>query len=487
MRQVLLLLLISLFLPVMTIGQVPQKFNYQAAVRNSDGSIMANQEIDLKVILRKTTTEGDIVYEEAHEQTTSAQGLIAIEVGTGQNSEGDFALIPWEENIFIQIDIKKGDDASFVPLGVSQILSVPYALHAGNAIQGNALEGQTVVHNGDAWVASNRMSVSQNTVEILPEQGRNIEEPLFSVLNSEGLIVFAVYESGATVYVSNEVGTKGRRGGFAVGGFSDQTKEGEVDYLSILPDMVQFNIQQPVENGKGRRGGFAVGGFSDQTKGYTDYLTVNSDSTTILTNLATTGNVQVQGDILTGGDIGSLPIVDIDGNPYHTVMIGSQVWMKQNLRTTKYSDGSPIELDSVTHDPAITDELEIYGKLYTLGAITDPRGLCPTGWHVPIQIEWEQLFTTLGGSDVAAASLLDNSGIWSGGDVMPTNSSGFTAVPGGYGDYFTGTWDYPEFMISSYYWIADGLGSAYQIDNMGPIVPSQALQYRGYSVRCVKN
>ena len=535
MRQVLLLLLLSLFLPVIAIGQVPQKFNYQAAVRNSDGTIMAEQEVALKVILRKTTAEGDIVYQEDHTLTTSVQGLIAVEVGMGGNPVGDFALIPWEESIFIQIDIKKGNDASYVTLGVSQILSVPYALHAGNAIQGNAVEGQTVVHNGDAWAASNRMLVSQNTVEILPEEGRDEEEPLFSVRNSEGLLVFAVYESGAKVYVSAEDGVKGNRGGFAIGGFSDQTKEGGVDYLTIFPDMVQFNIQQSAENGmkgnrggfavggfsdqtkgvnhnfftvspdsakfiltddhsKGNRGGFAVGGFSDQTKGYTDYLTVNRDSTNVLTNLATTGNVQVQGDIQTGGSVGSLPIV-IDGDSYETVTIGSQIWMKENLRTINYNDGTAIEKSNVTQYPdSLGGALEIYGMLYSQNAIFDSKGLCPTGRRIPKENDWNKLFKEFSEYDYpdanqAAPSLMDNSGTWLYSEYLtPTNISGFTAVPGGYGiKVAQDIISYSGLGQIAHYWYTNlqGVGG-FTIDLMdGAWLGSADADF--LSVRCIKN
>ncbi|MDD2278969.1 MAG: fibrobacter succinogenes major paralogous domain-containing protein [Bacteroidales bacterium] len=533
MRQVLLLLLISLFLPVLAIGQVPQKFSYQAAVRNTDGSIMANQQVDLKVILRKATLDGDIVYQENHNLTTSAQGIIAVEVGGGQNPTGNFALTPWSEGIFIQLDIKKASDASFVTLGVSQILSVPYALHAGNAIQGDAVQGQTVVHNGNAWAASSRMSVNLNTVEILPEEGRNPEEPLFSVRNSEGLLVFAVYESGTRVYVGAEEGLKGNRGGFAVGGFSDQIKDGEVDYLTIYPDKVQFNILQPTGKGKGNRGGFAVGGFSDQTKGithnfftlksdsakftltddpakgnrggfavggfsdqtkeYANYLTVDSEVTTILNNLNADGDVNIQGDVLTGGNIGSLPIVDIEGNRYETVTIGNQIWMKQNLRTSTLNDGSVLDPSSVAFNPAAETAPEVYGKLYGQFAISD--ALCPTGWHIPTIIEWEQLFWTVGGPNWAmnayslTAGLLDNSGLWTGGDIIPTNTSGFTAVPGGFGDYYAPNWIYNDFKFSGYFWSADGV-TAYQIDNNGGVnqlLDAGGIQTPSFSVRCVKN
>ena len=535
MKLLIKLLILALALPIIAVSQVPQKFSYQAAVRNADGSMMTEQEIDLKVILRSSTLDGDIVYEETHAVTTSPQGLIAIEVGNGEVVLGVFSEVPWSEGIFIQLDIKEADQPTYATMGVSQILSVPYALRAGNAVQGDGSEGQTIVHNGDAWAASNRMSVSLNTVEVLPEVGRDPEEPLFSVRNSDGQIVFAVYESGTRVYVDGDEGVKGSRGGFAVGGLSDQGKEGAIDYLTILPDSVKFNILQPLDGKgnrggfavgglsdqgkqlthnfftlksdsakfvlkndpvKGSRGGFAVGGLSDQGKGYTNYITINDEITAILNNLSASGDVMVLGDMLTGGNIGSLPITDVDGNVYQTVMIGTQVWMRQNLRTSKYSDGSLIEDYNITFQ---TDgEPEVYGNLYGQSAIINPVGLCPTGWHVPTQIDWEQLFWTVAGDNWATnqymlgANLLDNSGIWEGGDIIPTNSSGFTAVPGGWGDYYFPNWVLEGFKSTGFYWVAGGMDGliAYQIDNQNglmEIYEGYNIQTPGFSVRCVKN
>ncbi len=535
MKLLIKLLILALALPIIGFSQVPQKFSYQAAVRNADGSMMTEQEIDLKVILRSSTLDGDIVYEETHAVTTSPQGLIAIEVGNGEVVSGVFSEVPWSEGIFIQLDIKEADQPTYVTMGVSQILSVPYALRAGNAVQGDGSEGQTIVHNGDAWAASSRMSVNLNTVEVLPEVGRDPEEPLFSVRNSDGQIVFAVYESGTRVYVDGDEGVKGNRGGFAVGGLSDQGKEGAIDYLTILPDSVKFNILQPLDGKgnrggfavgglsdqgkqlthnfftlksdsakfvlkndpvKGSRGGFAVGGLSDQGKGYTNYITINDEITAILNNLSASGDVMVMGDMLTGGNIGSLPITDVDGNVYQTVMIGTQVWMKQNLRTTKYSDGSPIELFNFTTNTSVGGEIELYGNLYGEGAIINPVGLCPTGWHIPSQLDWEQLFWTVAGDNwsmypnVLAANLMDDSGVWEGGDIIPTNSSNFSAVPGGYGDNY-GIWEYGDFKTAGYFWRSGGVDEnvAYRIDNLSGImaIPLEYVQTPGYSVRCVKD
>lgn len=95
-------------------------------------------------------------------------------------------------------------------------------------------------------------------------------------------------------------------------------------------------------------------------------------------------------------------VVDADGNCYDTVHIGNQVWMKSNLRTTHFRDGSPIPLgSSANHSgpwyfkPSTTEapgyNSETYGLYYSEEAVHDARGLCPTGWHVPTLADWDDM------------------------------------------------------------------------------------------------
>ena len=117
---------------------------------------------------------------------------------------------------------------------------------------------------------------------------------------------------------------------------------------------------------------------------------------------------------LTGCHTNSLK--DIDGNLYKTVTIGSQVWMKENLRTTRYNDGLAIPLvtdyDSwaALTTPAYcwynndSKNKEVYGALYNYYTI-DTKKLCPEGWYVPADSDWTELIDYLGGSEIAANKL----------------------------------------------------------------------------------
>jgi len=138
------------------------------------------------------------------------------------------------------------------------------------------------------------------------------------------------------------------------------------------------------------------------------------------------------------------PLTDIDGNIYHNVTIGTQVWMVENLKTTKYRNGDPI--------PNITDQQvwknlttggycnfsndttksNLYGRLYNWFAVNDNRSIAPKGWHVPSDAEWTTLVAYLGGQIVAGGKMkVADSRFWCYDNVGSTNESGFTALPGG--------------------------------------------------------
>jgi uncharacterized protein (TIGR02145 family) len=146
-------------------------------------------------------------------------------------------------------------------------------------------------------------------------------------------------------------------------------------------------------------------------------------------------------------------VTDIDGNGYHTVTIGTQVWMVENLKTTKYRNGDAIP--NVTDGTAwsklttgaycnynnVITNGNKYGKLYNWFAVNDSRNIAPHGWHVPSETEWEMLyeyvFANPGTSGNVAKALAAKSD-WVasaevgsiGNDLTKNNSSGFTALPG---------------------------------------------------------
>lgn len=148
------------------------------------------------------------------------------------------------------------------------------------------------------------------------------------------------------------------------------------------------------------------------------------------------------------------PVIDASGNGYDTVHIGTQIWLKQNLRTTKYNDNTSItNITSATawtgatsgaycwYDNSIPTG-NLYGALYNWMAANTGK-LCPTGFHVPSDAEWATLITYLGGATIAGGKMKETGTThWNSPNQGATNSSGFTALPGGGRLATDGSFDY---------------------------------------------
>jgi uncharacterized protein (TIGR02145 family) len=132
---------------------------------------------------------------------------------------------------------------------------------------------------------------------------------------------------------------------------------------------------------------------------------------------------------------------DNEGNTYMTILIGNQTWMAENLKSTKYNDGTDIPYQGFLN-PAnseaycwYNDDISnknTYGGLFDL-AVVNTGKICPIGWHIPTDSEWGVLIDYLGGSNIAGAKLKEaGTSHWGNDKDGATNESGFTALPGGF-------------------------------------------------------
>lgn len=208
-------------------------------------------------------------------------------------------------------------------------------------------------------------------------------------------------------------------------------------------------------------------------------------------------------------------VLDIDGNVYHTVTIGTQTWMVENLKTTKYRNGDLIG----TTTPASKDiSQEIspkyqwayngndsnvikYGMLYTWYAVTDGRNLSPNGWHVPTDAEWttlENYVSTHLGTSLSTAKALAATTGWStyikagtiGCNPDINNFSGFSALSGGWRYYYDGTFNYVG--INGCWWSSTENSTSYAWNrnlnyNDDGLFRLNDTKSIGRSVRCVKD
>ena len=193
---------------------------------------------------------------------------------------------------------------------------------------------------------------------------------------------------------------------------------------------------------------------------------------------------------------------DIDGNLYHTVTIGTQIWMTENLKVTKFNDGTPIDIAKdlksskswpyplycwYNNDPSDPNH---YGILYNYMTVHQtylvPLYIAPEGWHVPSDEEWNKLISYLGGSDIAGGKMKSISG-WNGSDTGSTSESGFTALSGGirFGDN-------PFYQLGKRgYWWSSSMTTSMSwyryLSNYDEVVYRyESVRSTGNSVRCVK-
>ena len=198
----------------------------------------------------------------------------------------------------------------------------------------------------------------------------------------------------------------------------------------------------------------------------------------------------------------SSTVTDIDGNVYNIVQIGTQRWLKENLKTSRYRNGAALTTGLNNNDwYTTTNGAYAYpannsgnntsmGKLYNGYAIMDGRGICPQGWHVPSNGEWTTLVSYLGGAAGAGGKLKNIQG-WNSPNTGATNSSNFSALPvpsrDNHGDFFTNTGEFTEFYTSTVgdmsYWL-----HYYRLDyNSGAVAPQQGTRVPGLSCRCTQD
>jgi uncharacterized protein (TIGR02145 family) len=208
---------------------------------------------------------------------------------------------------------------------------------------------------------------------------------------------------------------------------------------------------------------------------------------------------------------GTPTVKDIDGNIYNTTPIGTQCWMKENLRTTKYRDGTIIQMDSSggeygnkigetwssrtigarTINGNNFDNLKTFGYLYNWYSVNDSKGLCPVGWSVPSDENWTQLTNFLGYEAGGKIKTIGTT-YWRHPNIGATDEVNFSALPGGYrssgGDFynigFTGNWWSSTSIDSNRAWSRWLYSDSSELSRN-----SQCAGYKktGLSVRCIKN
>ena len=314
-----------------TFAQAPAAFNYQATARTLSGEVLAEQELTVRVGILQNDV---LIWQEDHVVTTNPYGHFSLMIGgdatSGSGNAGSFANIDWGAGPYmINLKVDDGNGNGFSELGNSELLSVPYALFAAGGgsdpdpenelVTELYLSGYTLylkesenAHSVDLstlaggteqgpWrVAGNSVSledgfslgVGSNVAPgkfVVMGHNQPDEIPLLDIRNSKGQPVLSGYNNGTFIHVESG-GSKGLKGGFAVGGYKSTKAEEVQEYFRVTSDSIRVTINDEIQ-GKGLKGGFAVGGYSSTKANSKPYFYVERDATLIQGRLELNGTV----------------------------------------------------------------------------------------------------------------------------------------------------------------------------------------------------
>ncbi|MCB8964380.1 MAG: fibrobacter succinogenes major paralogous domain-containing protein [Bacteroidales bacterium] len=455
--SILLLLALGIF------AQMPKGFSYQAVVRNSNGKLVDNKQVGVRFSILQGSAEGSAVYTETQTLTTNANGLLSVAIGSGAG----FDAIDWAGgSYFLKSEIDPNGGTDYTVTGVSQLLSVPYAMHAKTA--------ESATETDPVFAATFSVGNSQEGDLMRYNAAAGKWEPFTPDFAMGGHA-----HSAATTTTSGFMGAadKSKLDGVAAGAEVNVNADwnatsGDAQILN-KPDLTVYATKD-MNNASITNLANPVNAQDAATKVYVDALESR------IVELEVAAGIKVK---------------DIDGNIYSTVTIGNQVWMKENLKVTKYNDGTAISNVtannswSALNTPAYCwyqNDYETYGKdlgaLYNWFTVNSADNLCPSGWHVPTDAEWATLVSYLGGTEIAGGKLktVERNG---------TDDYGFSAVAaGGRDDYEGGFYPLDE---SSFWTVTDGTdGGAWRYvmyDRNTYAIRHNAYKRKGLSVRCIKD
>jgi len=443
MRKIIFTLFGLLIFSVGIFAQAPQSINYQAVVRDTTGVVISNQSISLRISILRDSISGADVYSEIHNVTSNSLGLVSIAIGNGQLISGDFAGINWgSSKYYIKTEVDINGGLNYTLMGISQFLSVPYALNASSLVLTSPNGGTyevSVDDNGNinatckppptqADAGADQLNVCSPTIlnGNLPLVGNG----LWSIISGTGgsfsddTDPYTTFTSNQdSVYflkwtISNSCGSSSDSIEISFGGLPDNANAG-TDTLSIPVDSIVLQGNTPV-NGQGLwtiysgTGGTLENALDPATVFYglpgaiynlvwTISNNCGNSSDTVIISFAQA--VFVCGDLL--NDLR-------DGQTYNTVQIGSQCWMAENL--AYLPSVSPSNNGSFTtpyiyvygyqgtdvNAAKLTSNYLVYGVLYNWSATMNGetssssvpsgvQGICPNDWHVPSDEEWKIL------------------------------------------------------------------------------------------------
>jgi hypothetical protein len=234
----LILLLSAAILATACFSQTPEKMSYQAVIRDGSGTLITEETVGMKISILSGTISGAIVYTETHTPTTDINGLVSIEVGSGNVVSGSFSGIDWSDNLyFIKTETDPDGGTTYTVTGTNQLLSVPYALHAKTADNVNnetqSLSEVTAINNSafsqlkDVTDPTDPQdAVTKSYVDALEERLEALEPKIIGQTYAGGIVFWVdpINSAHGLVVTSPNVGNvKWHNGDYVTTGATDST------------------------------------------------------------------------------------------------------------------------------------------------------------------------------------------------------------------------------------------------------------------------
>ena len=240
-------------------------FSYQAVIRNAEGKLITNKQVEVKFTLKHDGTD---FYSEKQSVKTNEYGNIQVVVGNGEKLDGDFDNVPWS-SFDVKMEVAVDIDGKSIILGEVPVNGAPYAMHAQKA------GGLT--------------SKNANTKD---------SDALFAVNDANGNPVFAVFADGIVVYVDDTEAAKAKRSGFVVTGRSASKDNAATEYFSVTAEGTQIYVNDTSAD-KVKRSGFVVKSRTASKDGESDeYLTVGGEGTTVFVDDEDSSKVKRSGFVV---------------------------------------------------------------------------------------------------------------------------------------------------------------------------------------------
>jgi hypothetical protein len=339
--------IVFLVFSVKAYAQSPNSFNYQAVVRSSNGSELTNQIVSIKISIIKGSSSGQSIYSETHTVATNNYGLINIQIGAGSVLSGIFSTIEWgKDTYFVKTELDVSGGNNYELMGITQLLSVPYALHAktaenvddadadaSNEIQTLSKSGSTVTlsKNGGSISVNDNDADSINEIQTLKLNGNKLEISKGNSITLSGVVdldadptneLQVISVSNDTVYLS--------KGGFAIlPPDTDNDSTNEIQSLSIKGKSLEIS--------KGNKVPFLDNDSTNELQ----LLSVKSD-----TLFLSKGNYVVLPADFDADSTNEIQKIQISGDTL-SISKSNSVLLKLNSLDTKLPEGTSAERTSI--------------------------------------------------------------------------------------------------------------------------------------------